>query len=96
MKYRNLHIGNLIREKMEEKGMSVTQFANAIYCSRSNVYHLLSSKSIDIDKLLLISNVLEHNFLKEYESNVPPEQQIKIILELEQKDGKIVLKNISD
>ena len=66
MKYNNLYIGKLIEEKWEEKKMSKSQFAEAIHCSRGSVYNIFTAKSIDTDKLILISEVLDYGFLEEY------------------------------
>lgn len=94
MKYRNVHIGELIKQKIEEKHISISQFAKAIHCSRTNVYHIFTLKSIDIDKLLLISSVLEYDFLEEYRINIPTKPSTQITLDFELKDGVITLKQI--
>jgi len=65
-KYRNVHIGKLIRQQIKEKKISVSQFATKINCSRGNVYNIFRAKSIDIDKLIFISSLLNYDFLEEY------------------------------
>jgi len=57
MKYReDIYIGSLIKQKFEEKKISISQFAKAINCSRANIYNIFTSKSIDIDRLILVYN----------------------------------------
>ena len=65
-KYQDIHIGKLIKQKLKEKKFSVSLFAKTIQCSRTNVYHIFKSKSIDTDKLIHISSVLNYGFLEEY------------------------------
>ena len=67
-KYRNIHIGGLIQQKLKEKKIPICQFTKMINCSRTNVYHIFKTKSIDTDKLVFISTVVGFDFLGEYYS----------------------------
>lgn len=72
METKNIHIGTLIKQKLESSPLSITQFADCIHCDRTTVYDIFKRKSIDIDRLLLISEVLHYNFLWEvYLKNNP-------------------------
>ena len=62
---KNVHIGHIIKEKFEESHLSMNDFASKIHRTRSTVYDIFNRKSIDIDLLLKISEVLEYNFLSE-------------------------------
>ena len=54
-----MHIGQLIKQKMEEEGKTVSWLArNLSYC-RTNVYKIYDKKSIDTDLLMRISALLE-------------------------------------
>ncbi|MDR0831159.1 MAG: XRE family transcriptional regulator [Prevotellaceae bacterium] len=57
------HIGNLIKQKVDEKQLSVTQFAKMIHCERTNVYHIFANDTIDLKRLKIIQNALDYNFL---------------------------------
>jgi transcriptional regulator with XRE-family HTH domain len=57
------NIGEKIRQKMEERGMKVADFAVAIARSRQNTYNILQRKKIDVELLQRISAVLHHDFL---------------------------------
>lgn len=35
---KEIHIGSLIKEKMEERGLSVSDFAHALHYERTNIY----------------------------------------------------------
>ncbi|MDR0828706.1 MAG: hypothetical protein LBN95_01145 [Prevotellaceae bacterium] len=81
----HIHIGKLIQQKVKEKKISITDFADKICCVRENVYHIFKSPTIDIRKLEHISNVLDYDFVKDvylkhrYNYNAyPTEINIKI------------------
>lgn len=59
-------IGQIIKEKFEESGMTVTEFAKRIHTSRRNVYEIFSKNSLDTDMLYSISKVLGSDWLLEY------------------------------
>ncbi len=70
-----MHIGQLIKQKMEEEGKTVSWLArNLSYC-RTNVYKIYDKKSIDTDLLMRISALLEYNifldYTNEFDKNVP-------------------------
>jgi predicted transcriptional regulator len=71
----NIHIGSLIKRKLEERKINITDFAKAIHCSRSNVYSIFDRKNINMDQLGLISQVLGCDFLSLYDEK-PPQQCI--------------------
>ena len=56
--------------RVDQKNMTVSEFARQIHCERTNVYTIFNRPSIDIDLLARISKVLEYNFfedvMKEY------------------------------
>ena len=59
----DMHIGHLIKSVFDESGMSVSEFARLIDCERTNVYSIFERASINIDLLVKISQILQHNFL---------------------------------
>ena len=61
-----IHIGNKIKQVLEKKGMSVSEFARRINKSRENVYSIYKRKTIDTGLLVLISEVLEQDFFSNY------------------------------
>lgn len=58
-----MHIGHLIKDVFDEKGMSVAEFARRINCARPNVYSIFERYDIGVEQLLDISKALDHNFL---------------------------------
>lgn len=69
-----IHIGEMIKEKVKERKMSTVEFAQAIKISRPNVYNLYKQPSIDIDKLMMISEVLKFDFVGSYYDYYKKEQ----------------------
>lgn len=61
-----VHIGKLIKEQLDKKKMSVSQFAQKINTNRNNIYNIFTRQSIDTQLLFTISIVLEHNFFQYY------------------------------
>lgn len=71
-------IGVQIRGVIEERGMTVTEFASRINKSRENAYSIFNRKTIDTSLLKLISEVLEYDFFKQMS---PSYQQLEAELE---------------
>lgn len=91
MKINRLNIGQEIREKVEESGMSKAKFAELLGIARQNIEKTVFQKhSIDTDLLCNISEVLNYNFFNLYKSdkdcNQPDykqKQEIKAVLSIE-------------
>lgn len=85
-----IHIGLLIREKMLERGLSVSDFAHALHYERTNVYKIFKRSSIDVDLLLRISKVLSFDFLREVylcdRPDITPTKRYSITIEADRKD----------
>lgn len=62
----NMHIGNLIREKLNEEQKTVVWLAHQLSYSRTNVYKIFSKSSIDTHVLMRISQILHFNFFQLY------------------------------
>lgn len=56
-------MGKLIRRHLTESDLSVSEFANAIHKTRTNVYDIFKRKNVDIDLLVTISKVLHFDFI---------------------------------
>ncbi|MDR0711726.1 MAG: helix-turn-helix domain-containing protein [Prevotellaceae bacterium] len=77
---KNIHIGKLIKEKFDEKKITKTEFARRIHIHRSTVYLLFEQKSIDVELLLAISEVLEYSFIEEvYLKRSPPKKDTIVV-----------------
>jgi len=88
MEKKNIHIGSVIKQKVKEQGCNLCDFAKAIHCSRTNVHSIFKRKSIDVERLILISEYLKYNFIAEYYYNGNTSAK-KIIAVLETTKSKI-------
>lgn len=57
-----MDIGSKVRQVLNEKGIKVTEFADAIGCSRENAHRILSRSHMDTDLLERISEKLGYDF----------------------------------
>lgn len=62
---KDINIGEDIRNVLKRQGRTVAWFADAIHSDRSNTYKMLKKRSIDLKLLMEISELLQHDFLKE-------------------------------
>jgi plasmid maintenance system antidote protein VapI len=61
-----IHIGQMIRDRLKEKGNTVSWLAREINCSRINVYKIFLKENIDVELLMRISLTLRYNFFTHY------------------------------
>jgi Helix-turn-helix. len=85
---KHIHIGSIIKQKVEESSLTVREFADRINCERTTAYHIFRQKSIDIEKLMKISEVLNYDFISEVykktdTKTIQPTQTIFIAVEVE-------------
>lgn len=59
----NVHIGQLVKSVFEESGMSVSELARQLRCERTNVYTIFKRRTVDVELLAMLSEILNHNFL---------------------------------
>ncbi|MDR3367170.1 MAG: XRE family transcriptional regulator [Prevotellaceae bacterium] len=64
----SVHIGELIKAKMQEDGRSASWLAEKLHCDRSNIYRIYRTHHIDTEQLLYISTLLSHDFFSHYSS----------------------------
>jgi plasmid maintenance system antidote protein VapI len=61
-----IHIGQLIREKMKEEGRSAAWLAKQLYCNRSNIHKIFQKQTIDTDLLFRISKIMKVDYFEFY------------------------------
>lgn len=69
MSIEKVDIGESIEQKLNELGISKSEFGRKIGIPQQNVNRILSKSSIDTDKLVAISEALNFNFFDCYHSN---------------------------
>ncbi len=58
-----LHIGQMIKAVFDESGISVSELARQLHCERTNVYTIFKRRTVDVELLANLSEILDHNFL---------------------------------
>lgn len=66
MRIERVNIGLAIEQRLNELGMSKSEFGRKIGIPQQNVNRILDKSSIDTDKLVTIGEALEFNFFHEY------------------------------
>lgn len=60
-----IHVGHLIKEVFDRQGRRATWFASELNCNRANIYNIFNRENIDVEMLIKISLVLQHNFFQD-------------------------------
>ena len=61
---KEVHFGQEVEKKLQERGMSKAEFARRIHCSRNNVYNIFKRDTIGISLLMRISKELDCELIK--------------------------------
>ncbi len=61
-----MHIGQIIKQELEEQGRTVVWFAKKMSYTRSNAYKIFNRATIDTEVLLRISQLLGVDFFQYY------------------------------
>ena len=72
-----MHIGQRIKEVLEQRQMPVTWLAKEINCERTNVYNIFARKDINTGLLTKLGIILEHNFFKELSDDFSKTEKAK-------------------
>ncbi|SDQ16363.1 CENP-B N-terminal DNA-binding domain-containing protein [Chryseobacterium soldanellicola] len=70
MLYKEIHIGQFIKERVDEKGIAIERICNFLNQDEEAVENTYSSKSIDTEVLLRWSKLLEYDFFRLYSSHL--------------------------
>ncbi|GEN76382.1 transposase [Chryseobacterium hagamense] len=66
MKFKNIHIGNLIEKRVVEKKMELYHICNFMKCTEEEIYRMYGSHEISTEKLLKWSKLLDYDFFRIY------------------------------
>ena len=64
--HHDTHIGRKIQSVFNQSGLTVSQFARLLEIQRTRIYGIFNSKTLDIDLICKISDVLHYDFIAEY------------------------------
>jgi plasmid maintenance system antidote protein VapI len=67
MKFKRVNIGEIVREKVQEKEITFSSFAKSIGVQRQNIEKTIFGKrSLDVEILMRISETLDFDFFQYY------------------------------
>ena len=72
-----IHIGKLVRQRLDENGHTVVWLARQLTCSRTNVYKIFEKSHLDTEMLARISVVLHYDFFSILSSSLRREENIQ-------------------
>lgn len=61
-----VHIGQEIEKKIQERGITMAEFARRLNTVPRNAYSILKKEDLKTDQLQTISNILDYNFFQYY------------------------------
>ena len=83
------HVGELIKKRVSESSMSVSEFARRLHCNRQNVYDIFTRRYVDMELLQRISKILQHDFIGElYTQQKTPKITLKFTITVEIDNGE--------
>jgi hypothetical protein len=62
MNFKNIHIGQMMRETIVESGTEMSRICNIFNCTEEEIQSMLDSESLDTEILLKWSKLLEYDF----------------------------------
>jgi len=82
---KDIYIGPIIKQKLSESSMTIKEFSARINCDRTTVYDIFKRKSIDTERLIKISDVLNLDFVNEiyYKRTPSPQKPQSVFLTIE-------------
>jgi len=70
MNFKHIHIGNLIRQKVEESEIDQDRICKFLSCNEVDVQKMYNAQSLDCDILLRWSKLLEYDFFRIYSQHL--------------------------
>lgn len=70
MNFKNIHIGQMIEERVTESGIEMSRLCNFFKCTEEEIKTMFSQKSMDTEILLNWSKLLEYDFFRLYSQHL--------------------------
>lgn len=70
MQFENIHIGERIKQKINESGISNSRICNFMKCGEKEILTMLNSEKMDSELLLKWSKLLEYDFFRMYSQHL--------------------------
>ncbi len=83
-------LGNEIWQEIKRQKIKMTDFAKQVGYSRPNMYKILNEGSIDFNHLIVISKLLNRNFLKELGEGFDLQKPIDPVIAQQIEDKRVI------
>ena len=70
-----IHIGSIIKQKLDEKDLKIAWLARQVHCNESNLCKKLKNNDISKELLFRIANVLHEDFFAYYSNELSKKWQ---------------------
>ena len=70
MNFKEIHIGNLISQRVTESGIEISRICNFFKCNQEEIEKMYQAKSLDTEVLLRWSKLLEYDFFRIYSQHL--------------------------
>ena len=98
METKKIHVGNLVKETVNQSGYSPSEVARKMGISRQKLNGWFNKDDLYVKDLFTISQAMNYDFFKTFNLPKEDEQETKVILHIEVEKSKVneVLKIIKD
>ncbi|WP_294321037.1 transposase [uncultured Chryseobacterium sp.] len=68
--FKNIHLGELIRARVKEKGLEAGRICSFIKCTEAELSEIYGCKSLDSEQILRWSKLLDYDFFRIYSQHL--------------------------
>jgi len=86
MNFKEIHIGKLINQKVQEDSVDMARICNFLKCSTDEVNEMYAAKSLDSATLLKWSKLLAYDFFRVYSQHILLFSSTKKLTKLKSND----------
>ena len=84
MEYQKIHIGSLIKSEVKHRGITYSEFARRVGTQRQNIERkVFTQQGLDTELLIQISEILDFDFFKYFQTRGDSMDKLKIKLKIE-------------
>lgn len=90
---KNIHIGTIIRETVDKKGMPIAEFARRLNKTKGGAYYIFEQSGINTDLLVEIGEVLEYDFFQHFTTGTrsayaggKSRRRVSVLIEVDEGD----------
>lgn len=91
----NYVIGEAIRKKIQEKGMTFVSFADRFGITDRNLQHFFKKSDISLQQITRASQILDHDFVTEYFNELKKEGKVQLFVEESQAEYQKAVEGIT-